>query len=221
MYMRAAPPRPQPGSERLVMRPEGPHWRRHQGQCRSCGKRGQATVPADQVSGYGPRLTGGIGERAGRVGVRRRAVHALCAAVCAVPRSQGALQKMGARVSAASRPHSTASGAGARASLGHAMDETAWRTRGARRWLWGMAQPLGASFPRHPPPLQERVCAPPCGRDGRLGQRWGSRLSALAGAPAAWLGPSAPHSHRVDGASGGRDGALWGQRAGRAPTAVS
>ena len=47
-----------------VMRPEVTHWLLHQGRCRSCGTLCKATVPVDHVSGYGPRLTGFVGEMA-------------------------------------------------------------------------------------------------------------------------------------------------------------
>jgi hypothetical protein len=44
-----------------VIRPEVTHWLLHQGRCRSGGTPCKATVPGDQVSGYGPRLTGFVG----------------------------------------------------------------------------------------------------------------------------------------------------------------
>jgi transposase len=133
-----------------VMRPDVTHWLRPQGQCLSCGKRCKAPVPADQGRGDGPRLTGFVGERAGMVGASRSAVQDLCPAVFGIPLSQGAIQKMVDRVSAAILPHYTAFGEVAHASLVHDIDETSWLTGGARRWLWGMANPLVASFQIHP-----------------------------------------------------------------------
>jgi transposase len=44
-----------------VMRPDVTHWLLHQGQCLSCGKLCKATIPTDQISGYGPRLTSFVG----------------------------------------------------------------------------------------------------------------------------------------------------------------
>ena len=88
-----------------VMRPEVAHWLLHQGRCLSCGNRCKAPWPAEQVSGYGPRLTGFIGEMAGIVGASRSAVQALCASVFGIPLSKGAIQKMVDRVSEAIMPH--------------------------------------------------------------------------------------------------------------------
>ena len=67
--------------ELLVIRPDVTHWLLHQGRCRSCGTLCKATVPVDQVSGYGPLLTGFVGEMAGIVGASRSAVQDLCASV--------------------------------------------------------------------------------------------------------------------------------------------
>jgi transposase len=133
-----------------VIRPDVTHWCLHQGQCLSCGKLCKATVPADQVSGYGPRLTSFVGEMAGIVGASRSAVQDLCSSVFGLPLSTGAIQKMVDRVSQAIMPHYTAIGEVARASLVNYIDETSWLTSGDRRWLWVMANPLVAYFQIHP-----------------------------------------------------------------------
>jgi transposase len=131
------------------MRPDVTHWLLHQGQCRSCGKLCKATVPADQVSGYGPRLTGFVGEMTGIVGASRSAVQDLCSSVFGIPLSKGAIQKIVDRVSEALMPHYTAIGEVARASLVNYIDETSWLTSGDRHWLWVMANPLVAYFQIH------------------------------------------------------------------------
>jgi transposase len=133
-----------------VIRPDVTHWLLHQGQCPSCGKLCKATVPADQGSGYGPRLTGFVGEMAGIVGASRSAVQDLCASVFGIPLSKGAIQKLVDRVSAAIVPHYTAIGEVARASLVNYIDETSWLTGGDRRWLWVMANPRVIYFQIHP-----------------------------------------------------------------------
>ena len=132
------------------MRPDVTHWRLHQGQCLACGTLCKAAVPADQVSGCGPRLTGVVGELAGIVGAIRGAVQDLCTSVCGISLSKGAIQKRVDRVSAAILPHDTAIGAVARASLVHDIDETSWLTGGDRRWLWVMSNPCVAYFQIHP-----------------------------------------------------------------------
>ena len=118
-----------------VMRPHATHWLLHQGRCLSCGTLGTASLPVEQGSGYGPRLTGFIGEMAGLVGARRSAMQDLCASVCGIPQSTGAMQKMVDRVSIAIGPHDTAIGAVARLSLVNDIDETAWLMHGDRHWL--------------------------------------------------------------------------------------
>jgi transposase len=133
-----------------VIRPDVTHWLLHQGQCLACGKLCKATIPADQVSGYGPRLTGFVGEMAGIVGASRSAVQDLCTSVFGIPLSKGAIQKMVDRISEAILPHYTAIGEVARVSLVNYIDETSWLTGGDRHWLWVMANPLVASFQIHP-----------------------------------------------------------------------
>jgi len=76
---------------------------------------------------------------AGMVGASRRAVQALCAAVCRLPLSTGAIQKRVDRVSEASGPHYAAIGEVARTALVHSSDETSWLLHGDRQWLWVMA----------------------------------------------------------------------------------
>jgi transposase len=132
------------------MRPDVTHWLLHQGQCLSCGMRCKATLPADQGSGYGPRLTGFVGEMAGIVGASRNAVQALCTSGFGIPLSKGAIQKMVDRVSEAILPHYTALGEVARVSRVNYIDETSWLTGGDRRWLWVRANPLVAYFQIHP-----------------------------------------------------------------------
>jgi hypothetical protein len=174
------------------MRPEVAPWLLHQGRCLSCGPRCQAPLPAEQVSGYGPRLTGCIGERAGIVGASRSAGQDLCASGCGIPRSTGAIQKLGARVSAALVPQYDTRRPVARTAPVNSMDEPSWLVPGDRHWLWVMANSEGAYFQR-PPPLHGGIWPAHCRLAGPPGERWVSGLSGLAGTPAALLGPSAPH----------------------------
>jgi transposase len=132
-----------------VIRPEVTHWRLHQGQCSACGKTRKASLPPDQTTGYGPRLTAFVGEMSGVVSVSRSAVQDLCASVFSIPLSKGAIQKMVNRVSAALVPHYEAIGRVARAAPVNHLDETSWFTHGVRHWLWVMTNPLVAYFQIH------------------------------------------------------------------------
>jgi transposase len=132
-----------------VIRPEVTHWMLHQGRCLACGTLCKAALPAEHASGYGPRLTGFVGEMAGMVGASRSAVQDLCASVFSIALSQGAIQKMVDRVSEALVPHDTAIGEVARTSLVNYIDETSWLLHGDRHWLWVMANPAVAYFQVH------------------------------------------------------------------------
>src|SRR5215471_18956873 len=132
------------------MHPEGTHWRLPQGRCLACGTLCKASLPAEHTSGYGPRLTGFVGEMAGRVGASRSAVPDLCASVFSIALSKGAIQNMVERVSEAIGPPHTAIGEGARTSLVTYIDETSWLLHGTRQWLWVMAHPAVAYFQIHP-----------------------------------------------------------------------
>jgi len=133
-----------------AIHPEVTHWRLHQGRCLSCGTLCKASLPAEHTSGYGPRLTGFVGEMAGIVGASRSAVQDLCASVFSIALSTGAIQKMVDRVSEAIGPHHTAIGEVARTSLVNYIDETSWLLHGTRQWLWVMANPAVAYFQIHP-----------------------------------------------------------------------
>jgi transposase len=132
------------------MRPDVTQWLLHHGRCLAWGALGKASLPSGQLRGDGPRLTGCIGAMAGMVGASRRAGQALCASMCGILLSTGAIQKRVDRVSAAIVSHDTARGQGVRPSLVHSMDETSWLQHGDRQWLWVMANPAVASLHIHP-----------------------------------------------------------------------
>jgi len=133
-----------------VIRPTVTHWRLHHGRCLSCGTRCKASLPVDQASGDGPRLTAFVGEMAGIVSTSRSAVPDLCASVFSIPLSKGAIQKMVDRVSEAIVPHYALIGQVARRATVNHSDETSWFTHGDRQWLWVMTNPLVAYCQMHP-----------------------------------------------------------------------
>jgi hypothetical protein len=153
------PSRPHPVLELPGRRPAVTPGRLPPEQGLAGGTRGTATVPAAQGRGEGPRLPGCVGARAGLVGASRRAGQALGPSGFGRPRSQGALQTRGARVSAALLAHDTASGAVARVARVPASAEPAGRTGGARPGLWGRAPPRVADC-QSPPHRSQGAWAP-------------------------------------------------------------
>jgi transposase len=73
----------------------------------ACGRWCQASVTAQQTTGYGPRLSALMAELAGTYGNGRRMVQTFCCSVLGVPISLGAIQQVIDRVSQAIDPHYT------------------------------------------------------------------------------------------------------------------
>src|SRR5687768_2324819 len=67
------------------------HWVLHQGRCLGCGRWHKAQVPAEHVTGYGPRLSALMAELAGTYGDGRPMVQTFCASVLGIPISLGAI----------------------------------------------------------------------------------------------------------------------------------
>ena len=92
----------------------------------------KASLPVEHTSGYGPRLTGVVGEMAGKVGASRSAVQDLWASVFSIALRKGAIQNMVERLSEAIGPHHTAIGEVARTSVVNYINETSWFLHGTR-----------------------------------------------------------------------------------------
>ncbi len=126
------------------------HWVLPQGQCQACGRWRQAHVPAEQVSGYGPRLSALMGELAGTYGNGRRMVQSFCASVLGVPISLGAIQKVLDRVTQAIDPYYAVMVRQARQAPVNSIDETPWYCLHTLEWLWVMASERVAFYMIHP-----------------------------------------------------------------------
>jgi transposase len=110
-----------------------------QGYCQGGGRQLKAQVPSPYHAGYGPRLSALIGERAGMHRTAWRLVQDFCHAVCTIPISLGAVQKVINRVSQASVSHYAAIATLAhQAPVGY-IDETPWYCPNALQWLWILA----------------------------------------------------------------------------------
>lgn len=122
----------------------------YRGQCARCGKTAKALIPSEKRTGYGPRLSALIAEMVGTHIDSRRTVQNFCASVLDLSISQGGIQKILERASAAIAPHyETIAETTRNADINH-IDETSWRTRGGLRWLWVMGNATTACFMIHP-----------------------------------------------------------------------
>jgi transposase len=126
------------------------HWVLHQGQCVACGRWCKASVPAEQTTGYGPRLSALMAELAGTYGNGRRMVQTFCGSVLGMPISLGAIQKVVDRVSQAIDPHYTLVATHARQAAVNYIDETPWYCENRLEWLWVMASEQVAFYMIHP-----------------------------------------------------------------------
>ncbi|MEW6233684.1 MAG: IS66 family transposase [Chloroflexota bacterium] len=121
----------------------------YRARCAGCGKTVKAVIPPAQRSGFGPRLSALIAELCGAHGDSRRAVQDFLLSVLGLPISQGGVQKVLDRVSAAIAPHYAAIEDVARAAPVNHVDETSWRRKGRLAWLWVMTCARAALFMIH------------------------------------------------------------------------
>jgi transposase len=102
-----------------------------------CGARTRAELPAGVPAGaFGPRLTAMVAICTGKFRMSKRSVQELLADFCGVKVGLGSISKMEQVVSAAVAPAVEAAEAHVRAQAVVHPDETGWRERGQRRWLW-------------------------------------------------------------------------------------
>jgi transposase len=102
-----------------------------------CGARTRAELPAGVPAGaFGPRLTAMVAICTGKFRMSKRSVQELLADFCGVKVGLGSISKMEQAVSAAVAPAVEAAEAHVRTQAVVHPDETGWRERGQRRWLW-------------------------------------------------------------------------------------
>ena len=135
------------------------HWVLHQGWCPDCGRWRKAQVPAEHVTGYGPRFSALVGEVAGTYGNGRRMVQTFCASVLQVPISLGAIQKVLERVTEAIEPHYAAIATQVRHAGVNYIDETSWFLSNTLQWLWVMVSDTAAFYLIHPHRSKEAFAA--------------------------------------------------------------
>ena len=122
------------------------HFVLQEGECTSCGRICKGVVPEGFQVGYGPRLTGFVGELSGSQRSSRSAVKEFCQSVLRIPISIGGIQRCVDRVSQAILPHYEAMACRARSVKVNFIDETPWYQHGVLAWLWVMVNTQVAFF---------------------------------------------------------------------------
>jgi transposase len=122
------------------------HFVLQEGECTGCGRTCKGVVPEGFQVGYGPRLTGLIGELSASQRSSRSAVKEFCQSVLGIAISAGGIQRCVDRVSEAILPHYVAIAERARSMLVNFIDETSWYQHGVLAWLWVMVNHSVAFF---------------------------------------------------------------------------
>jgi transposase len=122
-------------------------YRRHCLRCVACGARTHAAWPTTMPTGsFGPRLQATVGYLTGRIGASQREVHEIIAALYQADVSVGSIGILEQAVNAAlAAPVAEAAQYVQRQPVRNA-DETSWREKGQRRWLWISGTPLVTIF---------------------------------------------------------------------------
>lgn len=122
-------------------------YRRHCLWCVACGAYTQAAWPATMPTGsFGPRVQATVGYLTGRIGASQREVHELFATLYQMNVSVGGIGALERAVSAAlAAPVAEAEKYVQRQPVRNA-DETSWREKTKRRWVWISVTPLVTIF---------------------------------------------------------------------------
>ena len=122
-------------------------YRRHRLCCVACGAHTQAPWPTTMPSGsFGPRVQATVGYLTGRIGASQREVQDILATVCQTEVSVGSVGALEQAVSAAlATPVAAAATYVQRQPVRNA-DETSWREKTKRVWLWISVTPLVTIF---------------------------------------------------------------------------
>ena len=122
-------------------------YRRHCLRCVACGTQTQAAWPATMPAGsFGPRVQATVGYLTGRIGASQREVQEILATLWQTDVSVGGIGALEQAVSAALvGPVAEAQTYVQRQPVRNA-DETSWREKSQRRWLWISVTPLVTIF---------------------------------------------------------------------------
>lgn len=122
-------------------------YRRHCVWCVACGAQTQAAWPDTMPEGsFGPRMQATVGYLTGRIGASHREVQEILATLCQAEVSVGSITTLEHAVSTAlATPVAEAQKYVQRQPVRNA-DETSWREKTKRRWLWISVIPLVTIF---------------------------------------------------------------------------
>lgn len=122
-------------------------YRRHCLGCVACGARTQAAWPATMPLGsFGPRVQATVGYLTGRMGASQREVQDLLARLYQTDVSVGSVGALEQAVSAAVATPVTEAATYGQRQPGRNADETSWREKTKRVWLWISVTPLVTIF---------------------------------------------------------------------------
>jgi transposase len=123
----------------------------HSRTCTCCGHVTHAAIPAELAKhSIGPHLTGVIGYLTGDQGISKRGVEEIFEHVLGVPVALGTLSNSEQEISGAlAGAHAEATAAVSEAAVKN-VDETGWKLKGLKRWLWVAATRVCAMFVIHP-----------------------------------------------------------------------
>ncbi len=125
------------------------HFILYQGKCTACGRINKGYLPSEYTTGFGARLCALVSELGGIQGNSRESIQTFCSSVLGISISQGGIQKILDRASAAIKPHYKAIQDKARSQDVNHLDETTWKNNGKLNWLWVMANSVVALFMIH------------------------------------------------------------------------
>jgi transposase len=122
-------------------------YRRHCLWCVACGAHTQAAWPATMPEGsFGPRVQATVGYLTGRIGASHREVQEILATLCQAEVSVGSITALAQAVSTAlATPVAEAQQYVQRQPVRN-VDETSWREKTKRLWLWISVTPLVTIF---------------------------------------------------------------------------
>jgi len=127
--------------------PEVTEYRQHTLTCLACGAQTQAEFPVEMPSGsFGPRVQATVGYLTGRIGVSQREVEEVLQTVFHTDISLGSIPAQEEQVSTALAEPVQAVQTYVQQQPVQNVDETSWREKTQRAWLWINTTPLVTLF---------------------------------------------------------------------------